>query len=49
MKALAQLVGKMIEAFVVIILSAMSILVFLNVVVARHKNCEIEPLKLRNF
>lgn len=41
MKAFAQLVGKAIEAFVVIILSAMSILVFLNVVLRYGFNSSI--------
>lgn len=41
MKAFAQLVGKAIEAFVVVILSAMSILVFLNVVLRYGFNSSI--------
>ncbi|QHB17006.1 MULTISPECIES: TRAP transporter small permease [Mannheimia] len=41
MKSFAQLVGKMLEAFVVIILSAMSILVFLNVVLRYGFNSSI--------
>ncbi|MFA9488042.1 MULTISPECIES: TRAP transporter small permease [unclassified Mannheimia] len=41
MKAFAQLVGKALEALVVIILSAMSILVFLNVVLRYGFNSSI--------